>query len=218
MPIDKSFTRILDSVLDVVVPENPLNSARRALSYLTVTNAAHCAAVFIPSPDEGRVDLFVSTSIDQKTVDRTQQAWSRDRGSFERGEWTVHEQTPEARPYVVAPLLQDQLLVALLYLDSEEPRFVRSLDRQSVEYLGRVIAASVRVPALSVRADFRSHLLRKTTREVRRAELLNRLGAHEWNVARVARDLSVSRVTIYAWMRELAIERQHVRKTKQLAQ
>jgi hypothetical protein len=40
------------------------------------------------------------------------------------------------------------------------------------------------------------------------------LETHEWNVARVARELGVTRMTIYNRMKRLGIERERVRKSE----
>src|SRR5262245_35785088 len=126
--------------------DNPRRAARSALDFLHGTNGAHSSAVFTVRND-GQLRLFVSNGIDQDALEQAQALWDATQPALQRGEvQSASPSTAGGRTHVLAPLRQGGELVALLYLDSLNPRLPELLDRTSLERFGSVLVESVTSP------------------------------------------------------------------------
>lgn len=124
--------------------------------------------------------------------------------------------TPAAA--VLLPCRADSALVALLYLSPAPPPSV--LPRHILPHIGELLALSLE-PERGAAArgtaavhDIDEPPLTLTSREAARDELVTLLESQEWNVARVARVLGVTRMTIYNRLRRHAIPRLKVLKSQ----
>jgi DNA-binding NtrC family response regulator len=116
-----------------------------------------------------------------------------------------------------SPILADDHLIGLLYVKTDEVRFGDDRDRRALIHFGRIAAMALSAPpALPIpQAALELYLKRTATNDVARQQILVLLERNEWNLARVARLMSVSRNTIYYRIRiaKLGIERRRVPKT-----
>jgi transcriptional regulator with PAS, ATPase and Fis domain len=161
----------------------------RALSLLLALTGSGVGAVFLREGD-GDPELCVSHRIDQIVLDRVKAAWTYGRDALECGE---RFECPGGG--LLLPVLVERELGAIVYLDQRgncsdnEIALVTALVRGRLAEAGEVAdLPSVAGP------DEREHLLL----------LLER---NEWNIARVARILGVSRLTVYRRLGRLGVSR-----------
>ena len=117
------------------------------------------------------------------------------------------------------PVLEDEALLALLYVDSQEPHFC---DAHDLERLCEVLAhhRQVRDRDRRRRAAGRSgdawetYLERTPVEDMEREKLLLLLNRNEWNIARVARMMGVTRRTVYLRLQRYNIPRERVPKSR----
>jgi transcriptional regulator of acetoin/glycerol metabolism len=88
--------------------------------------------------------------------------------------------------------------------------YADGIDKRILDMPALVTAASIAARALSKRPG--AGVDSVGMNGARREELLHALNLHEWNIARVARALSVTRKTIYERMERYGIAREHVPK------
>jgi transcriptional regulator of acetoin/glycerol metabolism len=112
-------------------------------------------------------------------------------------------------------------LSAVLYVDSFDPHFCTAQDLERLSKFSRIIAKAVgdnvglgveRAPS---RAEaWESYLERTPVEDMEREKLLLLLNRNEWNIARVARLMGVTRRTIYLRLQRYNIPRERVPKTR----
>ena len=112
--------------------------------------------------------------------------------------------------------------VALLYVDSFDPHFCTAQDLERLSKFSRIIAKAVgenvgvsveRAPEPARRRG-RRYLERTPVEDMEREKLLLLLNRNEWNIARVARLMGVTRRTIYLRLQRYNIPRERVPKTR----
>jgi transcriptional regulator with PAS, ATPase and Fis domain len=161
----------------------------RALSLLVALTGSGVGAVFLRE-ESREPELCVSHRIDQLVLDRVKAAWTYGRDALECGE---RFDCPGGG--VLLPVLVERALGAFVYLDrvgessDNEIALVTALIRGRLTEAGDV----AELPAI-IGPDEREHLLL----------LLER---NEWNIARVARILGVSRLTVYRRLGRLGVSR-----------
>jgi hypothetical protein len=182
-----------------MVAKEPRQSADIILSFLMGVNQAGAGAIF--SVEDG-MRLFVSHGIAQEMLDWTGQCWRRDYTALSQGRLARSDDR------FLVPVLRGQRLAALVYLEAAQ------LDLSSTAEVAGLIADAVircsRQPA-SI-SPVESYLARTPAKEIERRKLLILLDRHEWNLARVARELDVTRTTIYKRLASFGIARE--RKVK----
>jgi transcriptional regulator of acetoin/glycerol metabolism len=110
--------------------------------------------------------------------------------------------------------------VALLYVDSNDPHFCASHDIERLSKFSRIVAKAVtdNVPVRDrarAQADaWETYLERTPVEDMEREKLLLLLNRNEWNIARVARLMGVTRRTIYLRLQRYNIPRERVPKTR----
>jgi transcriptional regulator with GAF, ATPase, and Fis domain len=170
--------------------------------------------------------LFASRAVDQAVIDAVSRVWEAHRKQLEDDQPVVLpslRQPPEpalraalsgAETLVVLPVAGRDRLVGLLYMDSRKA-FTRE-QLAAARQLARIAAVALRLPPAKLigGADgpVGAYLARVSPDEILRDQLLRLLEDEEWNIARVARLLRVSRVTIYNRLRRFSIERKRVPK------
>ena len=116
--------------------------------------------------------------------------------------------------------VEDEGLLALLYVDSLEPHFCDTHDLARLGKFSRIIAKAVNEnetpgePGGSGEA-WEAYLERTPVEDMEREKLLLLLNRNEWNIARVARLMGVTRRTIYLRLQRYNIPRERVPKSRQ---
>jgi DNA-binding NtrC family response regulator len=119
----------------------------------------------------------------------------------------------------VVPVFDGETLVALLYVDSLDPHFCASHDLERLAKFSRIVAKAVNETSAD-RGHVRSadawetYLERTPVEDMEREKLLLLLNRNEWNIARVARLMGVTRRTIYLRLQRYNIPRERVPKTR----
>jgi hypothetical protein len=210
---DDDIIEALDRVLQVVLPDDPRRSAFRALEELRRSQHAESGVVFIPPLGPGRLDQYVtSPGTGNDAVDQAQESWARYRASIEEGDWYFSDGPPAGRHHLLVPYFYKAVLVAILYLDSGDPTFLRRVNRDRIAHLGRVFAATTGSRDPRNVSEIREHLSQRSVVEVKHAQLLVQLEEQGWNISRVAEKLGVSRPTVYNWIRDFNITRPQPQK------
>jgi hypothetical protein len=161
------------------------------------------AAVFLTR--DGTLDLFVSQGVDQRMLDAVHRVWAASPSTLVAGE-PLYSADPGV--VLVMPCLADGTLVGLLCVDAPTPAF--RLPAEQVVTLCGILARSLSQPeSLPVAPALEAF---RPTAEFERDRLLLLLDRNEWNIARVARILSVTRATIYNRLARFSIPRRHVPK------
>lgn len=223
---------LIDQFADLVVgADDPRRLAERTLDVLISLTNGRSAAVF--SRDGERVTLFASRGIDQHVLDAVEATWGRHAETLLQGEpFYVAERDNDRRlpkppqhggpvSLVVSPVFMEHALVGLLYLDSMDPHFCTPHDLERLGKFARIVAkALTEIGPLRDRAQHRvdawqSYLERTPVEDMEREKLLLLLNRNEWNIARVARLMGVTRRTIYLRLQRYNIPRERVPKTRQ---
>mgnify|MGYP000632767276 CR=1 FL=1 len=121
--------------------------------------------------------------------------------------------------FAVVPVFDDEALVALLYVDSEETHFCDGHDLERLGKFSRIIAKAVTEGSASVPAgrsaeSWEAYLERTPVEDMEREKLLLLLNRNEWNIARVARLMGVTRRTVYLRLQRYGIPRERVPRTR----
>lgn len=186
--VGRDVRRIVESTMELVAA---LVRSRRAAVFL-----AH----------EGSLELFVSQGVDQGMLEAVRRVWGASPSSLRAGE-PLYSADPDV--VLVMPCLADGVLVGVLCVDGPSP--AHRLPAEQVITLCGILARSLSqteaqpLPAASME-------MFRPTMEFERDRLLLLLDRNEWNIARVARILSVTRATIYNRLARFAIQRRHVPK------
>jgi len=203
--------------------------AERALAAVKSLTNARTAAVF--RFDDTPLSLFASVSADQNTLHLASTIWAIQHDTLNRGEMfyspelhTDRRLSPLSVPprglpsaLCVVPAFHGETLAALLYVDSLEPYFCTRHDQQRLSDLCALVGEAMgggRIDELKHHSESWAQYLEASdpvfNRE--RDELLLLLNRTDWNIARVARMLSVSRRTLYVRLEKYRIPREHVQK------
>jgi transcriptional regulator of acetoin/glycerol metabolism len=121
--------------------------------------------------------------------------------------------------FAVTPIFEDETLVALLYVDSGEAHFCDAHDLERLGKFSRIVAKAVAegsapVPAGRSAESWEAYLERTPVEDMEREKLLLLLNRNEWNIARVARLMGVTRRTVYLRLQRYGIPRERVPKTR----
>ena len=223
---------LIDQFADLVVgADDPRRLAERTLEVVMSLTNGRSGAVF--AHDQGRIALFASRGIDQHVLDAANSVWTSQRESLRSGQtFYVPDVNTDRRlakaetggpvSFVMVPVLagEGDELAAVLYVDSFDPHFCTAQDLERLTKFSRIIAKAVgenvgaveRVPS---RAEaWESYLERTPVEDMEREKLLLLLNRNEWNIARVARLMGVTRRTIYLRLQRYNIPRERVPKTR----
>ena len=222
---------LIDQFADLVVgADDPRRLAERTLEVIMALLNGRSGAVF--TRDSDKLNLFASRGIDQHALDSLQAVWARHRDGFLRGDtFYVPERETDARlgrdsdrggaaSFAIVPVQHEDELLALVYVDSLDPHFCSTHDLERMGKFSRIIAKAVSDdgPArhhVQTRADaWETYLERTPVEDMEREKLLLLLNRNEWNIARVARLMGVTRRTIYLRLQRYNIPRERVPKTR----
>ncbi len=220
-------TDLIDQFAELVIgADDPRRLGERTIDVVLSLVEGRCGAVF--TLDDERLLLFASRGIDQHALDAAQAIWSASADSLRQGEAFYAPEAaaipgmkgrprPGPESATVVPILQDSVLVALLYIDAGEPHFLNSADRDRLSKFARIIAKAVTqtaAPKASRAEAWESYLERTPVEDMEREKLLLLLNRNEWNIARVARLMGVTRRTIYLRLQRHNIPRERVPKNR----
>jgi len=223
---------LIDQFTELVVgADDPRRLAERTLEVVMSLLNGRAAAVFT-STDDG-VTLFASRGIDQAVLDIVPVTWTAQKDGFRRGEtFYVPDRAAERRlpasvaerpgpaSFAIVPVLEDEALLALLYVDSQEPHFCDAHDLERLSKFSRIVAKSVndtaspRPGAGGSPDSWEAYLERTPVEDMEREKLLLLLNRNEWNIARVARMMGVTRRTVYLRLQRYNIPRERVPKSR----
>ena len=224
---------LIDLFSDLVVgADDPRRLAERTLEVVMSLSNGRSGAVFTCRDSGNGVDLFASRGIDQAVLDSVPAVWETLGDSLRQGQTVyVGDRETERRvslpqaesrgpaSFAVVPVFEEDTLVALLYVDSADPHFCDTHDLERLAKFSRIIAKSVAESASPVEAGrgseaWQAYLERTPIEDMEREKLLLLLNRNEWNIARVARLMGVTRRTIYLRLQRYGIPRERVPKTR----
>jgi GAF domain-containing protein len=218
-------TDLLDQFADLVVgaEDDPHRQADRTLEVVMALVNGRSGGVFAASPE--RLTLFASRGIDQHVLDAVQTLWRRGKDHLRKGqpiyvpdcakEGDLATGRDAPVSLAVFPVFDEDELVALLYVDSVEPHFCEAKDVERLTNLSRLVARAVRPESVREpreKTGWEAYLERTPVRDFEREKLLLLLDRNEWNIARVARLMGVTRRTVYLRLRRYKIARERVVK------
>ena len=182
-----------------MVAKDPRRSADSILEFLMSVSAAQAGAVF--TVDTGPT-LFVGRGIAQEALDWTALCWGQECERLKEGRFSRSDGR------LLLPVLRRDHLTALVYLEADQ------VDLQSLSAVSGLLGdAVVRGSCQNFSPSVvETYLEQTSTEEIERRRLVILLDRHEWNVARVARELHLTRTTIYKRLATLGIARKHVPK------
>jgi transcriptional regulator with GAF, ATPase, and Fis domain len=180
-----------------MLARDPQHCADIVLSFLMRIHAARAGAIF--AVDRARTQLFVGNGIDQRALEWTAASWTAEQRSLEQGRMSRHDER------FLVPVLRDRELTSLVYLATSQ------VDLASIDEVAGLISDAVLRGARESRtmSPVEVYLERTPVGEIERRRLLMLLERHEWNLARVARELRVTRTTVYKRLRAFGIARPH---------
>jgi len=222
---------LIDQFTELVVgASDPRRLAERTLEVVMSLLNGRAGAVFTCAGEE--VTLFASRGIDQAVLDIVPVIWAAQKTGFRAGEtFYVPDRAAERRlpapvaekpgpaSFAVVPVLEDETLLALLYVDSQEPHFCDAHDLERLSKFSRIVAKSVNDtsaprPAGGSGDSWEAYLERTPVEDMEREKLLLLLNRNEWNIARVARMMGVTRRTVYLRLQRYNIPRERVPKSR----
>jgi hypothetical protein len=220
---------LIDQFTELVVgADDPRRLAERTLEVIMSLLNGRSGAVFTC---ESSPTLFASRGIDQAVLDVVPAVWAVQQESLRQGEifytgdcaserrvpGLAAADRPGPASLALVPVLQDERLLALLYVDSQEPHFCDSHDVERLAKFSRIIAKSVTETASPRRGSpdaWETYLERTPVEDMEREKLLLLLNRNEWNIARVARMMGVTRRTVYLRLQRYNIPRERVPKSR----
>jgi hypothetical protein len=198
-----------DLAIERLLAVDPKHSSRQTLDLLMAHTGALRSGVFLFRGSV--VDLFVGHEIDQASLDWVRRSWD-----------TQRENIKEARPILdgtrcIWPIgaCAGPGQVAALYVSGPRELSESTL-KLAMEALGDLLQSALAAAAGTRQFSpvIDQYLMATPTDSILRRQLETLLHEHEWNVARVSRILGVTRVTVYARMERLGIERLRVPKPR----
>jgi transcriptional regulator with GAF, ATPase, and Fis domain len=222
---------LIDQFADLVVgADDPRRLAERTLEVIMALLNGRSGAVYTCEGE--KLNLFASRAVDQHALDSLHVVWARHRETFQAGEtFYVPERETDTRlprhaerggpaSFAVVPVISEDELLALVYVDSLDPHFCSAHDLERMGKFSRIVAKAVTDQGPSrhhaqSRADaWETYLERTPVEDMEREKLLLLLNRNEWNIARVARLMGVTRRTIYLRLQRYNIPRERVPKTR----
>lgn len=188
-----------EAVVRMMVAKDPRQSVDTMLEFLIGVNDAGSGAVFAIQ-DGPR--LVIGHGLTQSALEWTASRWSQEEPSLAQG------RVSRTDACFLLPVLKRDHLVALVFLATSQVDLdsLAEVSGMLADAVGKV--ASRPEPLSSVEA----YLEQNTTEEIERRRLLLLLDRFEWNLARVARELRISRTTLYKRLTDFGIDRQRVPK------
>ncbi len=200
---------LLDATLTRVVATDPYKSIEEILTAVEHHAAAVASGFFVEREDD-ELAVAALRGVDQNGLDRVRAAWAQERERLRDGRPVSEER------WCVWPVAAGKRQ-ALIYLETDEPVQIAAV-RQAVMGLEPLLRAALAATAIrsssTEAAAIEWQFETSPARIIEKRRFAALLTRHEWNLSRVARELGVTRVTIYARMKKLGIERIKVPKSR----
>jgi hypothetical protein len=198
----------IEGFTDLVVPNDPDAFRDRLLAGVVARFAARHVALF--SVEEGRLRLVASSAINQASLDRAALVWEWRHDTLESRKPVIEKPAEGAPAAMALPIASPE---GLLYIemDAQPAREPDAAELQRLAELAAIGLRENRGGPLRSRAS--GYLRQASEDDLLRDKLLLSLQEHEWNIARVARLLGVTRRTIYLRLERWGIPRRKVVKT-----
>jgi hypothetical protein len=187
--------RDVDRLAALLVTDDPRQAADKTLAYLVSYLGATAGAVLTLDGEEP--SLFIGRSLRLDTLSALRSLWIVHRSALHSGR-LVTDGT-----HALVPIQHGSQLVALLYLDGP-----RSFSLESISVFQVALAEAVR--ANGQRAPIDTYLASTRSEDLQRQHLLVTLSQSDWNIARAARLMGVTRRTVYLRLQRYGIPRKRV--------
>jgi hypothetical protein len=206
---------LVDQFTDLVLgSDDPRLLAERALAIVVTLTRARCAAVF-RAVGSG-LALFASGRLDQPALDHAHADWAAAAARLRRGEIVLRSAVSpgDAPSRGLAPIHGASGLLGVLYLDSFHRAFLDEEGCRRVRRFAAILARALDAPPPPAGRSARGWESGPHAADgaAERGTLLALLEDNEWNIARVARILRVTRRTVYLRLGRFGIPREKVRK------
>jgi len=185
----------VDQTLAFLVADDPRISAGRLLDHIAARYKAKGAAAV--TVDSGELASFAG-EVPLSRLAALQLLWQADAKDLRSGRSVIRDGCS------VLPLMDGHELTGLLLVASHAAVETRS---PAVIALAAALRAARERPARELREEAMAD------GEIERRRLVAALERHEWNIARVARLIGVTRRTIYLRLKRYKIDRRRVPKT-----
>jgi hypothetical protein len=195
-------TSHIEGIANLLVADDPRRAAERTLGFLVSLSEANGGAVL--AVDRRDLGLYCcSPNLSLQRLESIRALWTS--GRLAKGKNRPSGFTPQ----VIVPILDQGREIGFLLLDSPN-HFDQEAAAVFVLALAKAIVAS-RCPRQPTRMEALLGAIAPS--DIERLQLLDALSKNEWNIARVARLMGLTRPTIYQRMLRLGIERKRVPKT-----
>ena len=194
-----------EAVVRLMVAKDPQQSADTILAFLMGVNGARSGAIFAVA-DGPR--LFVGHRIGQDALDYANERWEADQRTLGQGRLSRSDDR------FLVPILKAGRLIGVVFLVA--PQLDLGSIAEVAGLVGEALLQAGRQPAAL--SPVEEYLEKTPAEEIERRKLLILLERHEWNVARVARELHVTRTTIYKRLESFGISRKRVPKHRRVGE
>jgi len=190
----------VNEIASALVSTDPVDQVSRVLSRLLAHASGTGGAVVVPSADAPRV--LVARNVALPNLEQLPDLWERHEKALRAGRAAGREGQR------MLPLLDGADLVGAVYLEGAALEVSHVKGFQNV--LARAVLAATDPEALRA---FGADLLGVGVERSKREITLASLRQHEWNISRVARELGLTRRTIYLRLTRWGVNRERVPKT-----
>ncbi|HKC13635.1 MAG TPA: helix-turn-helix domain-containing protein [Vicinamibacteria bacterium] len=185
----------IDRLAALLVTDDPRQAADKTLAYLVSYLRARAGAVLTLDSEEP--SLFIGQSLRLETLSALRALWVAHQPALLAG------QLVSEGSHALIPIQHSRELVALLYLDAPRP-----FEPESIAVFQVALAEAVR--ANFRRPPFEAYLGSTRSEDLQRQHLLVTLSQNDWNIARAARLMGVTRRTVYLRLQRYGIPRKRV--------
>jgi len=190
---------------DLLVSTDPRQALDKTLGFVLSSCGCGVGAVLTVKGD--RLSVLASRELDLETLPELRAAWTAGRDVLEKGRHTARDGA------ILVPLRDASGVLALLYLERPKRFESEELSFGLVALAKAVLATLKETGASSATSDIEAYLSSTRSEDVQRKALVLALNRNEWNVARVARILGITRRTVYLRLQRYGIEREHPPKS-----
>ncbi len=187
--------RDVDRLAALLVTDDPRQAADKTLAYLVSYLRAKAGAVLTLEGEDP--SLFIGRSLRLETLSALRSLWVSHQSALLSGR-LVTDGT-----HALLPIQHSGELVALLYLDAPRP-----FEPEAISVFQVALAEAVRANGQS--APIETYLATTRSEDLQRQHLLVTLSQSDWNIARAARLMGVTRRTVYLRLQRYGIPRKRV--------
>lgn len=187
--------RDVDRLAALLVTDDPRQAADKTLAFLVSYLQARAGAVLALDGEDP--SLFIGRSLRLDTLSALRSLWVGHRSALLSG------QVVTEGSHALVPIEHAGELVGLLYLDAPRP-----FEAESISVFRVALAEAVR--ATAQRAPIDTYLGSTRSEDLQRQHLLVTLSQSDWNIARAARLMGVTRRTVYLRLERYGIPRKRV--------